>query len=116
MNEHDSTTEQGINEKAKQVKEKVAPAAEQVKATVTDLRDRANTPETVLLLKANAVQIVTCVAVVGILINNKRSFKFTKKIVKNMDKNMLEAQNTIKALKAAGQTFEFYPGVGVWVE
>lgn len=66
-------------------------------------------------IEPRVLQIVTCVAVVGILINNRRSLKFTKKVVQNMDRNMLQTQNTIKTLKEAGKTFEFYPGVGLWV-
>ena len=63
-----------------------------------------------------ALQLVTTVAVVGLLINNKRSLKFSKKIVQNMDKNVIQSQQIIKELKDTGQTFEFFPGVGIWVD
>lgn len=108
----------GLQEKAaehvekvkKVVNEKVTPVVEQAQAKASnwtaDDQQKFN----------NLLQIITTVAVVGILLNNRRSFKFAKKTVKAMDDNMVGAQQAIHALKEAGQKFTFYPGVGIYID
>lgn len=114
MDEYNDTPEKDVNE---QVKEKAAEVKKQVVDNVTELKAKLSTEDQVVnYCKTNALQLITTVAVVGILINNRRSLKFSKRVIKNMDKNMRGAQETIEALRSAGQNFTFYPGVGIYVE
>lgn len=118
-----------FDDKAKKVNEKAETVREQVEEKVEQVKQKARTitvPTADVVaseyVRKNQVEIstvlqfVTAVAVVGILINNKRSFKFTKRVIKNMDKNAENLQKVIVELKDAGRTFEFFPGVGVWVD
>jgi hypothetical protein len=108
MSEQESTTpEPGI-------KEKIQDLGETLQPKVGDIRDHFKTYE--LRTTVSPLQVVSTVALVGILWTSRRHLKFTKKVIRNMDQNMLSTQETIKALKNAGQTFEFYPGVGLWVD
>lgn len=104
MVEQDSTVPKPVSEQVKEKVEEVRPKVEQhlksyeVRTTV------------------NPVQVLTCVATLGILWTSRRHLKFAKKVIKNMDNNVEGAQQAIKALKAAGQPFTFYPGVGVYID
>ena len=114
---HDSTTEPGLAEKAN---EKVQQVKETVRDTVPpEVREQGEKVITLVQEKTRGVdvlQLVTCVAVVGILINNRRSLKFSKKVFKSIAKDTDNLQKVITDLKNAGKPFTYYPGVGVWVE
>lgn len=108
MSEQDSTGKKLKRDVGEQLRDAVQPQVEQVRNYMGEnLEVRTH---------INVVQLITAVAVVGILINNRRSFKFTKMVIKNHDKGMVAMQNLIKELKENGQTFTYYPGVGVWVD
>lgn len=104
------------NEQADNVANRVKEHADQLRDNVVELKSKAADQQVVDFCKANALQLITAVATVGILLNNRRSLKFTKQVVKSMDKNMRGAQEAIKTLKEAGTPFTFYPGVGIWAE
>lgn len=105
-----------FNEQQNGVSEKVKEHTEQLRDNVIEIKSRAADEQVIDFCKANALQLITAVATVGILINNRRALKFTKQVVKGMDKNMQGAQEAIKTLKEAGKPFTFYPGVGVWAD
>lgn len=118
MSEQDSPVpkqdvKEQVTEKVKQAKDTVRDA---VPVEVREQGERVLSVVAEVPNKVDVFKVISTVALVGILINNRRSFKFTKKIVKNMDRNVVSTQEAIKQLKAAGQTFEFFPGVGLWVD
>lgn len=105
-----------FNEQQNPLADKVKEHAEELRNNVVELKSRAADEQILDFCKANALQLITAVATVGILVNNRRALKFTKQVVKSMDKNMQGAQEAIKTLKEAGKPFTFYPGVGVWAD
>lgn len=110
MSEQDSTTDP-----IETAKEKVGEAKEKVQEVVTELKSKRREVSTDQDAR-DALQLITCVAVVGILWTTRRQYKFSKHVVKNMDKQMVFAQNVIKELRSTGTKFTFYPGVGIYVD
>lgn len=94
-----------VNEKVDQIKDTVREQGEQVLGTLTEAHQ-----------KVDLFKVVQTVALVGILLSNRKALKLTKHVIKANDKNIVKTASLIKELKNAGQTFEFFPGVGVWVD
>lgn len=106
MSEHYPANDAGtVNEKVDQIKDTIREQGEPIISAVVETHG-----------KVDLFKVVQTVALVGILLTNRKALKLSKHVIKQNDKNIVRTANFIKELKDAGRTFEFFPGVGVWVE
>lgn len=105
MSEHSQHSSDNINEKVDQIKGTILEQGEPILNAVVETHE-----------KVDLFKVVQTVALVGILLTNRKMLKLSKHVIKQNDKNIVKTANFIKELKDAGRTFEFFPGVGLWVE
>lgn len=67
-------------------------------------------------LKEHGIRIVIAIGVLGILKNNRKSFKYTKRLIAESKASKEVIRAAIEEARKAGRYAYYYPGIGLWVD